>query len=66
MLEKQRDLQEQEQDQADKHAIPRNAIELGFNNRDSILERLVKSIGKECGQEATEYVENSRAEAIGE
>ena len=66
MLEKQRDLQEQEQDQADKHAIPRNTIQPGVDDRDSILERLVKSIGKECGQEASEYLANSRAEAFGE
>jgi len=64
MREKQRDLQER--DLTVKIDIPRNTIQPGVDDRDSILERLVKSIGKECGQEASEYLANSRAEATGE
>jgi len=64
MREKQRDLQER--DLTVKIDIPRSTIQSGIDDRDSILERLVKSIGKECGQEASEYLANSRAEATGE
>jgi len=64
MREKQQDLQER--DLTVKIDIPRNTIQSGIDDRDLILERLVKSIGKECGQEASEYLANSRAEANGE
>ena len=64
MREKQQDLQER--DLTVKIDIPRNTIQSGIDDRDLILERLVKSIGKECGQEASEYLANSRAEAFGE
>jgi len=64
MREKQQDLQER--DLTVKIDIPRNTIQSGIDDRDLILERLVKSIGKECGQEASEYLANSRAEATGE
>lgn len=64
MREKQQDLQER--DLTVKIDIPRNTIQSGIDDRDLILERLVKSIGEECGQEAIEYLANSRAEANGE
>ena len=64
MREKQQDLQER--DLTVKIDIPRNTIQSGIDDRDLILERLVKSIGKECGQEASEYLANSRAQANGE
>jgi len=64
MLEEDRDLKKR--DRVDYSAIPRNAVESRVDLRDLILERLVKSIGEECGQEAIEYLANSRAEAFGE
>jgi hypothetical protein len=59
MLDKNRDLI----DDADIHHNPSQAV---VDERDSILERLVKSVGEECSQEAIEYVANSRAETAGE
>jgi hypothetical protein len=47
-------------------AIQGSAIQSSVELLDSILERLVKSIGEECSQETTEYLANSRAEATGE
>ncbi len=46
--------------------IQRDPSQVVADERESILERLVKSVGEECGQEAIEYVANSRAEAVGE
>lgn len=59
MLDKNRDLI----DDAD---IRHSPLQAGVDVSDSILERLVKSVGEECSQEAIEYVANSRAEAAGE
>ncbi len=59
MLDKKRYLT----DDADIH---RNPLQADVDERDSILERLVKSVGEECSQEAIEYVANSQAEAAGE
>jgi len=64
MFEEDRDLKKR--DLLDNSVFPRNAIESRFDACDLILERLVKSIGEECSQEAIEYVANSRAEAFGE
>ncbi|MCY2976555.1 MAG: hypothetical protein NTW52_18010 [Planctomycetota bacterium] len=59
MFDKNRDL-------VDDNKILSNSLQAVVDERDSILERLVKSVGEECSQEAIEYVANSRAEAVGE
>jgi hypothetical protein len=59
MFNKNRDL-------VDDNKILSNPLQAVVDERDSILERLVKSVGEECSQEAIEYVANSRAEAVGE
>jgi len=64
MLEEDQDLEKR--NLVDNSVIPRNAVESRVDVRDLILERLVKSIGEECGQEAIGYLANSRAEAFGE
>ena len=46
--------------------LPLRTSRSTVDNEDLVLERLVKSIGEECGKETSEYLAKSRASDFGE